>query len=171
MKSPRWLRMEGRDAFTANVPFEDCPYERTKPYNRKLWQDGWSQAQHNYISEKEAKIECNCGHPDCNECFTRVIKTRFLVFAGEQFYANGGANDLVSTSCRTEKEAVKYANDLLENGIFISHVWHDEYTTRDDGSKIEWVQVFDLEKCEVIHRIGKVYGEDSGILILPDGGG
>ena len=98
---------------------------------------------------------------------SKTINTkRFLVFAGQEFYANGGANDLVSTACKTKEKAIEYARDLLKNKMFITNRWVDKYTKRDDGTKIEWVQVYDLEKCEVIFRRGKVHGDDSGIVIL-----
>ena len=92
---------------------------------------------------------------------------RFLIFAGQEFYANGGANDLVSTSPRTKEKAIEYARSLLsKDKRFITNFWFDEDTEFDDGNIIEWVQVFDLELCEVIFRRGKVFGDDSGIVIL-----
>ena len=86
---------------------------------------------------------------------------KFLVFAGEQFYANGGANDLVSTSCKTEERAINYAKQLLGQR-FSTHRGDDGVF--DVSSPVEWVQVYDLDKCEVIFRAGA--GAVSGVVIL-----
>ena len=91
---------------------------------------------------------------------------RFLIFAGQEFYANGGANDLVSTSPRTKEKAIEYARSLFNKKFTTNHWIIDDLEEPITEMTIEWVQVFDLELCEVVFRRGKVFGDDSGIVIL-----
>lgn len=86
--------------------------------------------------------------------------TKFLIFAGQEFYANGGANDIVPCDCSTEEEAIAYAKLLLVR-TFTTNYWGSELSIT-----IEWVQVFSIERGEVIFRRGNVFGDDSGIVIL-----
>ena len=90
---------------------------------------------------------------------------QFLIFCGEKYYANGGANDLISTSCKTESEAIEYAKSIMGKK-FATNFWKDDDGTYGTESIVEWVQVVDLEKCEVIFKEGKPYGDDSGIVII-----
>jgi len=91
---------------------------------------------------------------------------QFLIFCGEKYYANGGANDLISTSCKTQEKAIEYAKSIMGKK-FSTNFWaDDDGTTYDVENFVEWVQVVDLEKCEVIFKEGKPYGDDSGIVII-----
>ena len=86
------------------------------------------------------------------------MKKKFLIFCGQEFYANGGANDLMSVM-DNEKKAIQHAKELIGKS-FSTNFWGDL------EMPIEWVQVFDLEMCEVIVKDGKVHGDDCGIILI-----
>lgn len=92
-------------------------------------------------------------------------KKRFLVFAGQEYYANGGANDLASIACKTKNEAIKYADSLIGKE-FTTHFWYEKDSKHMVSMEVEWAHVFDLKKCEVIYRTGNIFGDENGIIIL-----
>ena len=90
------------------------------------------------------------------------MKKRYLIFAGQEFYANGGANDLISSTAQNKTEAIHYANGLIGKYFAILDEDGDEYAE----SAIEWVHVFDLVECDIIHRVGNVFGNENGIKLV-----
>ena len=93
------------------------------------------------------------------------MKKKFLIFGGRNFYASGGANDLISTIPQTEDEAIDYARSLIGRK-YTTERWilPDGHHTVD--ITVQWSQVFDLEKCEIIFRAGSVFGDESEILMV-----
>ena len=77
----------------------------------------------------------------------------FLIFAGECFYASGGAYDLCHNT-EDEKEALDHAKGLLGRRIVTDVAeWSDDRTD-DDTTVIEWSHVFDTSKQEVVAEFG-----------------
>jgi len=64
---------------------------------------------------------------------------RYFVFAGEEYYAKGGGNDLHS-STNSKETAIIFADAAL---------------TQDyNYGKYEWAHVFDTETLKVVYRTG-----------------
>ncbi len=97
--------------------------------------------------------------------FCGKYQKRFLVFAGQQFYANGGGNDIITTDCKTQEDAIEHAKSIMGKS-FTTNEWIDEDGDVHVEMEIEWVHVFDLKLCEIIFRVGEVYGNEDGIVIL-----
>ena len=74
----------------------------------------------------------------------------FLVFGGQEYYATGGAYDLLATF-EDEQKARNFAASAIGKRV----EW-DEDVFPDDpsGSPIEWSHVFDTKAGEVIAAFG-----------------
>lgn len=81
---------------------------------------------------------------------------RYLIFAGQQYYASGGANDLV---CIEEHQDVAERKALELYNIGTIEIG-DKLIDLD----IEWVQVFDLVNKDFIAEHGDVHYSEHGML-------
>ena len=73
---------------------------------------------------------------------------RFLVFAGDTWYAAGGIADLVN-STETLEEA-QASMQIVDDGV------HTPEITIND-TIYEWYQIYDVETCAIIEQAGKAY--------------
>jgi len=86
----------------------------------------------------------------------------FLVFAGQCYYPSAGAGSLVTKS-ESLYEAKAIASKLLGlTGISEENAWMwEEDPSLEDGDRIEWVHVLDLDSMEIVFRVGdSPYGDD-----------
>ena len=91
----------------------------------------------------------------------------YLIFGGECYYASGGANDLIEEH-EDESCAIQRAVELI--GLFaIIHKAKQEDIDwdYDEGHKIEWTQVYSVDRGEVIYKSESTpYGENSGTISI-----
>ena len=84
--------------------------------------------------------------------------TRYLIFGGEEYYANGGVYGLITEHTASLKDTISYADKLFDNYIEI---------TDEDGYKghehIEWVQVVNASTMKIEYQKGKSYGHRSTV--------
>jgi hypothetical protein len=79
----------------------------------------------------------------------------FFIFGGEQYYADGGARDMISRTC-DKQLAESIAKGLIGTKVPIVESWMDPEDWMD--MTIEWTQVMDKEGT--IHfEFGKPYGK------------
>lgn len=83
----------------------------------------------------------------------------YLIFAGEQFYGTGGANDFID-SFEIIEEAMEKAEALIGSRIIYEiSDWSDD-ASDDQGIYIDWSHVFCTKDKRIIKRIGvKPFGE------------
>lgn len=81
---------------------------------------------------------------------------RYLIFAGQTYYANGGMFDLVAQLDGTGIEACEKAATAYQDALKIG------------GSSGAWCHVWDNEKQKVIWKMGKCFGEDMQRDTLPN---
>ena len=79
----------------------------------------------------------------------------FFIFGGEQFYADGGARDIISRTC-DKQLAESIARALIGKKVPIVENWIDPKYWLD--MTIEWTQVMD-EEGTIHFEFGKPYGK------------
>ena len=88
----------------------------------------------------------------------------YLIFGGEVFYPDGGANDIIEN--HTDKDlAILRANEVIGMTAMTNIAtedWDD-----DSSHTIEWSQVYDVAAGKVIYKSeGTPYGESNGVIEL-----
>ncbi len=77
----------------------------------------------------------------------------YLIFGSEQYYATGGAFDLLSHNDDFE-EACKFAEEQIGRYVVTEIAdWSDDRLD-DQGHYIEWTHVFDCTKKEIVKEFG-----------------
>lgn len=82
----------------------------------------------------------------------------YLVFAGETYYATGGANDLVRVFEDDPNAAFEFCDALVE-GTAEDFGW-----PRPRGFDYDWAHVLHASACKIIHEAGcGAHGSGSGM--------
>ena len=91
----------------------------------------------------------------------------YLIFGGEVFYPDGGANDIIES--HTSKEyAILRANEVI--GMTAMTYITTEDWDDDQYHTIEWTQVYDVVAGKTIYKSERTpYGESDGVIELRDG--
>ena len=86
---------------------------------------------------------------------------RYLIFAGEAYYAAGGARDYIDST-----DDLPFANTIAEKIIGKTGVLDEE---NDDTVKLEWSHVLDTKTESIILKFGKrPYGRSFDIDMVAD---
>lgn len=83
---------------------------------------------------------------------------RYLIFCGEEYYANGGGYDYLD-GFHDRELACNYCDAIIGDLYkIVTDNWEHHFD-------IEWAHVFDIETREIIHRAGEVpYGAGDEVI-------